>query len=379
MASVAKRTWTHNGEQRTKWVVRYTDMGGKRRLKTFETKKDADRYRTKVETEMEKGIHTADSASVTVAEAARLWLESCELRARSGDQMGRLTVVQYRRTTINHVLPFLGNIKLSRLTAPMIKEWVNDLLSDPEAPRGQRTVQLAVAVLRMLIGDVQERGLIAHNIVREAPPRIPMKKKTRVAIPTKDEVRMILGRSSGRIRPIVHTAIFTGMRAGEIRGLTWDRVDFRSEVIEVRQAADFWGNLKSPKSFAGIRDIPMAPNLSQLLREWRLASPNTAGGLVFPTQTGKVMWHASMHHDFWRPFMKSIGLSKPDGTPKYHFHALRHVAASLLIEQGLQPKRIQQIMGHASITMTFDVYGHLFNDGGDGHAAVAAIGRDLLG
>ena len=83
-------------------------------------------------------------------------------------------------------------------------------------------------------------------------------------------------------------------------------------------------------------------------------------------------------HHRWLPVMKRVGLM--DGVrPKYHFHALRHNAARFFIEQGLQPKRIQKLMGHATIAMTFDVYGDYFDEGAETHEAVKEIERDLLG
>ena len=88
MASVRIREWTHNGQAKEAWVVGYTDGSGKRRLKTLDKKKDADRYRTKVETEVEIGAHTPDRASVRVRVLAEEYLASIETRRLAGTRMG---------------------------------------------------------------------------------------------------------------------------------------------------------------------------------------------------------------------------------------------------------------------------------------------------
>jgi len=128
----------------------------------------------------------------------------------------------------------------------------------------------------------------------------------------------------------------------------------------------------SPKSKAGTRDVPLAPMVVNTLRQWRLACPKTELGLVFPTGRGRVVGHSSMRQ-MWRRLLRALEL------PRYRFHDLRHAAASLFIEQGLQPKKVQTIMGHGSIKMTFDLYGHLWETAEDDQAAMAQIEARILG
>ena len=108
------------------------------------------------------------------------------------------------------------------------------------------------------------------------------------------------------------------------------------------------------------------------LRQWRLACPKTELGLVFPTGRGRVVGHSAMRL-MWRRLLRALEL------PRYRFHDLRHAAASLFIEQGLQPKKVQTIMGHGSIKMTFDLYGHLWETAEDDQAAMAQIEARILG
>ena len=172
-----------------------------------------------------------------------------------------------------------------------------------------------------------------------------------------------------------HLAIFTGMRMGEIAALSWGQVDFEHALIRVTQARNSYGEIKKPKTRSGIREIPVPGSVLNELRAWRLASRHAhfakrnRDDLLFHAGRGisgsavKPLSGPTFHGTDWKPLLRSIGLIRGD-KPTITFHSLRHVAASLFIEQGLPPKRIQQIMGHASITMTFDTYGHLFPDDG---------------
>ena len=206
-----------------------------------------------------------------------------------------------------------------------------------------------------------------------------------------DEVKALLARGG----TLVHAFVFTGMRASELRGLTWEHVDFKDAVIRVRQRADRFNKIGRPKSKAARRDIPMGPHLLALLREWKLAQPKEqrVQGLVFPDAAGNVEDHTSVYRRFGalqlacgiaqprlgadaKPLVDEHG--KPQLAQKYGLHALRHACASLLIDQGWQAKRLQQFMGHASIKLTYDVYGHLFADAEGDQKAMAKLEGALL-
>jgi integrase len=117
--SVRKRTWRNrDGSHGEAWVVAYTDQRGDPHIKSFRRRKEADAYQATVKVDVRKGIHTADSTSVTVREASRLWLES-------GDAAGleRTTLDYYRQHVDFHIVPLIGAVKLSQLTAPMVRHF----------------------------------------------------------------------------------------------------------------------------------------------------------------------------------------------------------------------------------------------------------------
>jgi integrase len=305
--SVRKRTWRNSkGEAKEAWVVDYVDQAGRRRLKTFKRKKEADAYRAKANVEVREGVHTPDSASITVAEAADLWLKTCD-----GRHLERSTIESYRQHIKFHIRPFLGRIKLSQITAPLVREFEDKLRRGDPAPgeregaaRSPAMVKKIVGSLGALLGDAQERGLVARNVVRDlrgrrmtgverrADKRQKGKLRVGVDIPTRQEIKAIVDALEGRWRPIILTAIFTGLRSSELRGLRWVDIDLKKNELHVRQRVDQYREFGAPKSESGERTIPLPPVVANTLREWKLACPK--GGLVFPTGKGSPENHANL-------------------------------------------------------------------------------------
>ena len=400
--SVRKRAWaTSKGEEKEAWVVDYVDQTGKRRLKTFTKKKAADNFAATASVEIRAGIHTADSASKTIAEAGRLWLET-------GDKAGleRSTLAAYRQHLKLHIEPYLGNVKLSQLSAPMVREFEDTLArggmpegAEPQ-PRTRTMVRKVRVSLSSLLSDAQERGLVSRNVVRDlrrtrargverkAERRQKGKLKIGLDIPTRDEIKAIVEAAKGRWRPILLTAIFTGLRASELRGLRWADVDLEKRELHVRQRADRYSAIGKPKSEAGERTVPLTPIVANTLREWKLACPNSEAGLVFPSTGGLVEHHKNIVERGLVPTMIAAGVAINDGEKimraKYTgLHALRHFYASWCINRrvdgGLElpAKVVQERLGHSSIIMTMDVYGHLFPRGADSEE-LAEAERSLL-
>jgi integrase len=212
-----------------------------------------------------------------------------------------------------------------------------------------------------------------------------------VDIPTRDEIKAIVEAAKGRWRPIILTAIFTGLRASELRGLRWTDVDLDKRELHVRQRADRYSAIGKPKSESGERTVPLTPIVANTLREWKLACPKSEAGLVFPSSGGLVEHHKNIVERGLIPTLIAGGVTIEDGPDskkvlraKYTgLHALRHFYASWCINRrvdgGLElpAKVVQERLGHSSIMMTMDVYGHLFPRGDDS-AELEAAERSLL-
>ncbi len=337
--------------------------------------------------EVQAGTHTADSQSVTISEAGRLWITTGER-----NRLERSTLTMYRQQLSLHIAPYLGNIKLSQLSAPMVREFEDRLARDGRSAAMVRKVHVS---LSSLISDALERGLVTRNVVRElrarrrpgkerkAERRQRGKLKIGVDIPTREEIKAIVGTLEGRWRPLLLTAIFTGLRASELRGLRWEDVDFAKRELHVRQRADRYLAIGSPKSESSERAVPLSPIVMNALREWKLACPMSDLDLAFPSKSGRVEHHATVVRQGLAPAMIRAGVTV-DGRAKYTgLHALRHFYASWCINRrvdgGLElpAKVVQERLGHSGISMTMDTYGHLFPRGDDA-AELAEAERSLL-
>jgi integrase len=381
--SVRKRTWRNaDGSEGEAWIASYTDQNKKRRIRSFDRRRDADAYHASVAVDLRSGLHVADSQSITVAEAGKLWLQSCEA---SG--LERTTLVPYQEHLALHINPLLGAVKLSRLTTPMVRAFEDKLGLD----RSPAMVRKVRGSLGAILADAQERGLVGQNVVRNlrarrrrgkevrADKRQKGKLKVGVDIPSPDEIRTFISALSGRYRALFLTAIFTGLRASELRGLPWSNVDLKRGEIHVRQRADYFNVIGPPKSESSERTIPLPPIVVSTLRAHRLACPKGPLDLVFPNGRGNVETLTNILNYGLKPAMIAASIVTESGKAKYTgMHALRHFYASWCINRrvdgGLELplKVVQARMGHASITLTADRYGHLFPRGDDGAEMAAA-------
>jgi len=392
--SVRKRTWTTSaGEKRDAFVVDYVDQSGKRHLRTFSKQKAAKAYAAMVTVEVKHGMHTADADSITVADAGALWLQTADR-----NELERTTVDQYRQHLEFHIKPYLASVKLSRLSAPLVREFEDKLLHGVPAAgeevgrvRTRTLVRKVIGSLGSVLADAQERGLVAHNVVRDLRSkrrrgkerRAEARQQGRVEIPTPGEIKRMVEAVDARWRPFLLTAIFTGLRASELRGLRWLDIDFDKAELHVRQRADRYHKIGPPKSAAGERKVPIPPGVLDLLREWKLACPKGKLGLVFPNGKGNIQHHINIIHRMLIPTQIAAGVSTivkndmgrvvidENGNPvmkaKYTgLHSLRHFYASWCINRKadggieLPAKVVQERLGHSSITVTLDTYGHLF-------------------
>lgn len=253
-------------------------------------------------------------------------------------------------------------------------------------------VRRIITSLSTLISDAQERGLVSRNVVKDLrsrrkggrqaqhESRHARKLKVRVDIPSPEEIRAFLASLTGRYRPLLLTATFTGLRSSELRGLRWTDIDFERRELHVRQRVDKRNVSGPPKTASGARTVPLPPIVVNTLKEWKLACPKSPHGLVFPTGNGKPEYHVNIVKRGLIPTWEAAGI-----VGRYRgLHSLRHFYASWLINRkadgGLElpAKTVQARLGHSTIGMTLDTYSHLFPQE-DAHNELAAAEKYLLG
>ena len=270
--SVRKRTWTtRKGETKEAWIIDYS-VNGTRHIETFARKKDADAREAQITVDVGKNIHIAPSKTPTVKEAGKLWIEACEAAG-----LERSTIDGYEQHLRLHINPHLGTFRLAQLSAPLIRQFEDDLRAGKLSPeqmansKGAKThyedekrspamVKRALVSLGTMLADAQERGLVAMNAVqslrrgrkrgkdRQAERRKRGKLKIGTDIPSREEIKAIIEHLSDRWRPIILTAIFTGLRASELRGLEWSDVGPKYDRLHIRQRADRYSAIGAPKS-----------------------------------------------------------------------------------------------------------------------------------
>jgi integrase len=373
--SVRKRTWTtRKGEKKEAWIVDYSDQEGDRHIETFARKKDADEYHATVKVDVRHGVHSAPSKSVTVSEAAESWIKRVEAEDRE-----RSTLASYRQHVNLHIAPRIGKIKLAHLTPKKVEDFRDDLLLKLGRPLARKVLTSLKSLLK-----AAKHAQVAADVSIGTDKRGKHKLEAGIDFPTPAEVKRLIeaAKKDDKRCTLLLTAALTGLRASELRGLRWSDIDLKTGELHVRQRADRYGTIGAPKSDSSRRTVPLAPDLLAALKKWKLACPNGEAGLVFPTRTGRIDHHANMLRGL-APIMIAAGVVDKEGGPKYALHAFRHFFASWCINpkarggRELPAKEAQGLLGHSSIVMTLDLYGHMFPPAGD-RTELAEAARALL-
>jgi integrase len=364
MATVSKRKLPSG---LIRWQAGYTDGAGQRRFKMFEKKSDAEAWLVEIRHDVARGVHTPGSLSPTVKEAAALWIRRCNEKG-----LEPTTVRGYEEHVDLHIVPFIGAKKLSEITVPAVNGFADQLRG---AGRSAEMIKRVVRSLGAIFKEARGRGLSNTSPTSDFEISVPDRDDPRPVIPSKAELQAIINAAAGRWRPLILVAIFCGLRASELRGLRWADIDFDAKQLNLTQRADAFHRIGKLKSKAGYRSIPFPPIVINSLREWRVQCPKGERGLAFPTGAGRVESHSNMLQRGLEPTLKAAGIE----VGLYGMHSLGHACASLWIESGYNPKQIQRLMGHSSIKVTFDVYGHLFADAEADQRAAENMQARLLG
>lgn len=389
-----------NGKRGAIYKVHYTDPAtGKRRCKSHRRYKDAVAFK-----DSPKLTGNTSSAAITVAQAADHWLDVCETSGRKGrEPVARSTLRQYRRfrgyvkdqeIADDGMTILFGDILLTRLSrghCEAFRDAVTDRFSRVYAKK-------ILTALKSILDQARWDSLIDHDPTaqvhirisgRDAGSRVDRDEhvpdlrdlqgllrtmRERIKVPNRR-----LRRRRRRYKLIFETIMFGGLRPGEALGLPWRDVDFERGGIWVSQDIEEDGTIGKPKSRSAHRFVPMPTGYMGQLRRWKHLCPASSLELVFPNWSGKAEFLSNMNSRGWQPLLKEAGLVDDDGKHRYPPKALRHARASLEIESGANPKEIQRLMGHSTIRVTYDVYGHLFEDHAERRAQRAdAIAGVLL-
>jgi integrase len=321
----------------------------KRIRKTFSTLAEARAWRAETQTGVRRGTLRAP-ANTTVSEAAEelvAGMKSGHIRTRSGDVYKPSAIRSYDAALRDHIVSRIGRTRLGDVQHRDVQRIADDLLAEGRDPS---TIRNAIMPLRVIFRRAVEDGDIAVNPCTHL--RLPAVRGRRDRIASPHEGERLLAALPERDRPIWATALYAGLRRGELLALRWDDVDLAVGVMHVERSYDEKERVEiEPKSRAGRRTIPIVGALRDLLVEHNARAAHD-GGLVFGSSPDRPFQPSNV----WRRAQRAW---KRAGLDPIGLHEARHTFASLLIAAGVNAKAITTYMGHASIQTTYDIYGKL--------------------
>jgi integrase len=336
-----------------RWCAQIS-IAGKRLTKYAATQRECREWLKETLTQVDDGL-TMAGARVTLSTYFTRWLETASLSLRPN------TAGQYAHITRKYILPTLGQIKLKDLRPDHIQQLHTDLLA---AGTGVRTVQLVHAVLHRALGQALKLRLLQRNPTDAVDK--PKAKHAEMKTLNLEQARTLLAAAQGeRLEVLYYLAIHTGLRQGELLGLRWSDLDWQTGALQVQRqlqrVAGAGRSFVEPKTAAGRRQVILGPAAVAKVREHRKRQAEgrlfvggrwQEQGLIFTTMIGTPLEPQALDRGFKKLLTKA-------GLPDMRFHDLRHTAATLMLQQGVHPKVVQERLGHSKISMTLDTYSHV--------------------
>jgi integrase len=335
------------------WIAQVS-IQGHRVSKYFKSQREGLDWLQEMRNQMQAGL-TMTGAQMPLSEYLEQWLGTIRASIKSK------TLQQYTQIVHGHIVPHLGKLKLKDVRPDQIQALYNLKL---DAGTSARTVIIIHAVLHKALKQALKLGMIVRNPT-DAVTR-PRYRRKEMNTLTDDQARSFLSAAlATRYDSLFFLALHTGMRESELLGLKWADLDWNTRHLQVkRQIQRIPGgglSFAPPKTEAGRRVIDLSHGAIKKLRtqiERVNLNRQIAGDkwqendLIFPTRIGTTMHPTSMYKDF-KALLKQASL------PNIRFHDLRHTTATIMLQQGVHPKIVQERLGHADISMTLNTYSHV--------------------
>lgn len=303
-------------------------------------------------------------------------------------QLKASTIGGYRHIIDKRLVPHLGDVRLSELTAGQIGRLHQDLRA---AGLSERTILHTHRMLSKALEDAARRRLIARNVARDVDA--PRPRRTEMRVWTADEVQAFLrATEDDRLGPCWVLALSTGMRRGELLGLRWADVDLDAGQLAVRRSrvAVGYDVVEGEPKSGRARTIALDDGTVAVLRRHRRRQLEERmawgeawedSGAVFTREDGTPLhpqtlaWH---YERAVRDLDAAVKVADPKASfPVIRFHDLRHTHATLALQAGVHPKVVQERLGHSSISITLDLYSHVVP--GMQEDAAAKVGAMIFG
>lgn len=347
-----------------RWEARYTigfdPATGKQKQKSVygKTQKEVREQLAEITIELDNGTYLEPAK-----ETLGIWLDTW-LETYAQFSVKPYTMDAYERVCRNYLIPTLGTIRLSALTAPQIQRFYNSLLIEKKL--SPKTIRNIHGVLHRALDQAMKLGMIRTNPTELCD--LPKARRKEIKPMEQDKIGAFLKAIKGNKYELLYQiTLFTGMRQGEVLGLTWDCVDFAHSTLYVNKQLQKTKKVGGdyalvPTKNSRARVITTAASVMALLKRQRSLQAQAqllAGsewdnkwGLVFTNERGGHLTHFTVYKHF-KEAVTSIGLECE------RFHDLRHSYAVAAIESGDDIKTVQSNLGHATASFTLDVYGHV--------------------
>jgi len=343
------------------YQARFTNRFGKRQTLYASTVTEITKKLRDEQFYDEKQINVVDT-SMTLDEWFEKWISTCKKHCRD-------TTKRTYRTQYNRLRESLGWRKLSKLNLVILQDAFNELATDSMRSDCK-------ALLVDILNRAVETDLLVKNVAFGINPIIDNDEKEERRVLADEEIEVILSTSKGgQLYPFFVLGLGTGMRMGEMLGLTWDCVDFESGMIYVRKTLCYLPNdgvaiyeFHAPKTKAGKREIPMTREVREVLLEQKKWKDRVAvrhnprvgmENLVFCSKTNNPI-HESNIRGGIRYLVQKMNRENPNlQMEPFTPHSLRHTFATKAIAKGMRPKTLQKLLGHTSLQMTMDLYCHV--------------------
>ena len=336
-----------------RWVAELVLDTGRRRFLYGRTRQEA-------ATKLKEAIRTIDSGLPLPQGQERLrdylprWLETQRHRLRPRVWM------RYEQIVRLNLTPGIGNVQLARLTPMQVQRFYADVVA---SGRSTSTAHHVHAVLHRALEQAVRWGLVARNVADLVDaPRLA---ETEMQVLDREQVQALLATAEGtELGPLLTLAVTTGMRQGELLALRWRDVDLDRQVVSVRGSltnVNGQFQINEPKTSRSRRQVELGALALEALRahrvsqaELRLAMPAdwNPWDLVFIRADGKPYTNRALLDRF-------AAVLRDARLPRVRFHDLRHTAATLMLSRGVHPKIVSEMLGHATIGITLDLYSHV--------------------
>ncbi len=335
-----------DGKKIIKWRVIWVDEYGVQRERIASTRAEADALKTRLLLEKAAGtLGKPKRQDPSFEEFSAIFL------AAKKNEIKPSTYADYETVIRRHLVPFFGKERMSNIGPARIQDLLNHLEREGVSTATQGKILRYTRVIF--------RKAVALEAIDRDPTGVirgPKGKEKEIQPLTPEEVNKLLESTSGDLHAMVATSCFSGLRQGELIGLQWQDIDFDKRKITISRSFHPTHGFSTPKSKASVRAIPIIEPLADILIEvFERHGRPSQDTLVFPSKAGTPLNNRNLVQKQFEPALLKAGIRR------IRWHDLRHTFASLMIEGGCDPKTLQVIMGHSSITVTMNTYVNLYS------------------